>query len=80
MFSRQHTIVGLQQRAAEEIKGVKEWIIIIKVSNQSNAHAHLYIKQNTFFILGALISLKRSLNRKQIVGESPESLTTYFTP
>ena len=39
----------LQQRAAEEIKGVKEWIIIIKVSNQSNAHAHLYIKQNLFY-------------------------------
>ena len=51
MFSRQHTIVGLQQRAAEEIKGVKEWIIIIKVSNQSNAHAQLYIKQNLFLFM-----------------------------
>ena len=49
MFSRQHTIVGLQQRAAGEIKGVKEWIIIIKVSNQSNAHAHLYIKSNIVY-------------------------------
>ena len=41
----------LQQRAAEEIKGVKEWIIIIKVSNQRNAHAHLYIKKTPFLFL-----------------------------